>query len=134
MIEADKLGQLRTGAASGVAAKYLAKPDARTLGVIGCGWQAESQVACIRAAVPTIERVVAYCRTEEGLEAFCKKVGAEPGEAHRDPAEQDILVTITTSKDPVLRGEWPLAHLWSALGSRRLCISRWPSCSRSTSS
>ena len=42
VIEADKMGQLRTGAASGVAAKHLAKPDAKTLGVIGCGWQAES--------------------------------------------------------------------------------------------
>ena len=39
---------------------------------------------CIREAVPTIERVVAYCRTEEKLETFCKKVGAEPGETHRD--------------------------------------------------
>ena len=67
VIEADKLGQLRTGAASGVAAKYLARPGASTLGVIGCGWQAESQVAAIRAAVPTIERTVAYCRTPERL-------------------------------------------------------------------
>jgi len=106
VIEADKMGQLRTGAASGVAAKYLARPDARTLGVIGCGWQAESQVACIREAVPSIETVVAYCRTEEKLEKFCKKVRAEAGESHRDPAEQDIVVTVTTSKDPVLRGEW----------------------------
>jgi ornithine cyclodeaminase/alanine dehydrogenase-like protein (mu-crystallin family) len=106
VIEADKMGQLRTGAASGVAAKHLAKPDAKTLGVIGCGWQAEGQVACIREAVPTIESVVAYCRTEKSLEAFCKKVGAEAGESHRDPAEQDIVVTITSSKDPVLRGEW----------------------------
>ena len=56
VIEADKLGQLRTGAASGVAAKYLAKSDARTLGVIGCGWQAESQVACIREALPGSKR------------------------------------------------------------------------------
>src|SRR5580765_1970785 len=80
VIEADKMGQLRTGAASGVAAKYLAKPEARTLGIIGCGWQAESQVACIREALPGIEQVVAYCRTEESLNAFCKKVGADPGE------------------------------------------------------
>jgi ornithine cyclodeaminase/alanine dehydrogenase-like protein (mu-crystallin family) len=50
--------------------------------------------------------VVAYCRTERNLKAFCKRVGAEPGESHRDPAEQDIVVTITTSRDPVLRGEW----------------------------
>jgi alanine dehydrogenase len=106
VIEADKLGQLRTGGASGVAAKYLAKANVRTLGVIGCGWQAESQVACIRAACPTIERVVAYCRSEERLEAFCREFGAEAGETHRDPAEQDVVVTVTTSKDPVLRGEW----------------------------
>ena len=79
VIEADKLGQLRTGAASGVAARYLARPEARSLGIIGCGWQAESQVASIRAAVPTIDRVVAYCRNERRLKAFCKKVGAEPG-------------------------------------------------------
>ena len=106
VIEADRLGQLRTGGASGVAARFLAKPGAKTLGIIGCGWQAESQVACIREAVPGIERVVAYCRTEKSLRAFCKKTGAEPGETHRDPAEQDIVVTATTSTDPVLRGEW----------------------------
>jgi ornithine cyclodeaminase/alanine dehydrogenase-like protein (mu-crystallin family) len=106
VIEADRMGQLRTGAASAVASKHLAKPGARTLGVIGCGWQAESQVACIREALPGIEQVVAYCRTEKSLLAFCDKVGAEPGEGHRDPAEQDIVVTVTSSKDPVLRGEW----------------------------
>jgi ornithine cyclodeaminase/alanine dehydrogenase-like protein (mu-crystallin family) len=106
VVEADRLGQLRTGAASGVAAKYLARAGARSLGVIGCGWQAESQVAAIRAAVPGIQQVVAYCRTPERLAAFCKRVDAEPGESHRDPAGQDIVVTITTSRDPVLRGEW----------------------------
>jgi len=106
VIEADKLGQLRTGAASGVAAKFLARPGATTLGVIGCGWQARSQVAAIRAALPSLETVVAYCRTENRLAEFCKEVGAEPGESHRDPASQDVVVTVTTSKDPVLRGEW----------------------------
>jgi alanine dehydrogenase len=106
VIEADKLGQLRTGGASGVAAKYLAKQHAQTLGVIGCGWQAESQVACIREACPSIERVVAFCRTEERLEEFCRRVGAEAGETHRDAAGQDVVVTVTTSTDPVLRGEW----------------------------
>ena len=82
VIDADKLGQLRTGAASGVAAKYLARAGAATLGVIGCGWQAESQVACIRAAVPGIERVVAYCRTEASvarvLRAHRRRAGREP--------------------------------------------------------
>jgi alanine dehydrogenase len=106
VIEADKLGQLRTGAASGVAAMHLARAEPRTLGVIGCGWQAESQVACIREACPTIERVVAYCRSEERLEAFCRSAGAEAGETHRDAGEHDVVVTVTTSRDPVLRGEW----------------------------
>ena len=106
VIEADHLGRLRTGAASGVAARHLAKADARSLGVIGCGTQAETQVACLRAAVPSIERVVAYCRTPERLEEFCRKIDAEPAESHRDAGAQDVVVTITTSRDPVLRGEW----------------------------
>jgi alanine dehydrogenase len=106
VIEADKLGQLRTGAASGVAAKHLAKDGAASLGIIGCGWQARSQVACIREAVPGIERVVAYCRSEARLREFCRETGAQAGESHRDPAEQDIVVTATTARDPVLRGEW----------------------------
>ena len=106
VIEADALGQRRTGAASGIAAKHLARAGATTLGVIGCGWQAESQVACIRAAVPTIDHVTAYCRTEPRLEAFCAKVGAEAAESHREAAEADVVVTVTTSSDPVLRGEW----------------------------
>jgi ornithine cyclodeaminase/alanine dehydrogenase-like protein (mu-crystallin family) len=106
VIEADKLGQLRTGAASAVAAKYLAREGAASLGVIGCGWQAESQVLSIREAIPTIERVIAYCRTEESLARFCEQVDAKPGESHRDAAEQDVVVTVTTSRDPVLRGEW----------------------------
>jgi ornithine cyclodeaminase/alanine dehydrogenase-like protein (mu-crystallin family) len=106
VIEADKLGQMRTGAASGVAAKHLARHGAATLGVIGCGWQARSQVACIREAVPTIERVVAWCRTPESLKEFCQQSGAEPGESARDPAACDVVVTVTTAKDPVLRGEW----------------------------
>jgi ornithine cyclodeaminase/alanine dehydrogenase-like protein (mu-crystallin family) len=106
VIEADKLGQLRTGAASGVAAKHLARGGARSLGVIGCGWQAESQLACIRAALPDLEQVVAYCRTEEKLRAFCEEHGAEAGGSHQDPASCDVVVTATTSPDPVLRGEW----------------------------
>lgn len=60
----------------------------------------------MRAALPSVERVVAYCRTPERLASFCDRVGAEPGESHRDAAGQDIVVTITSSRDPVLRGEW----------------------------
>ncbi|HWE80605.1 MAG TPA: ornithine cyclodeaminase family protein [Gaiellaceae bacterium] len=106
VIEADKLGQLRTGAASGVAAKYLAAEGAASLGVIGCGWQAASQIAAIRAAVPGIERVAVHCRDADRLAAFCKANDCEPAGSHHECAENDIVVTVTTSKDPVLRGEW----------------------------
>ena len=106
VIEADQLGCLRTGAASGVAARYLARTGATSLGVIGCGHQAVTQVACVRAALPSIERVVAFCRTPERLGTFCDRTGAEPGESHRQAGAQDVVVTITSSRDPVLRGEW----------------------------
>jgi len=106
VIDADRLGQLRTGAASAVAVRHLARAGVSTLGVIGCGWQAETQVACIRAAVPGIERVVSYCRTEESLRAFCERHDTEPGERAADAAACDVVVTVTSSPDPVLRGEW----------------------------
>ena len=106
VIEADVLGQLRTGAASAVAARHLAKTGASSLGLIGCGRQAASQVSCIRAALPAIDRVVVHCRNAERLAAFCRDNGCEPAGSHRDAAEHDVVVTVTSSKDPVLRGEW----------------------------
>ncbi len=121
MIEADRLGQRRTGAASAVAARWLARPNARTVGVIGCGWQAESQVECIRAACPTVERVLVYCRNEERRRDFAARLGGEAVEWYREAAEQDIVVTATNSRDPVLRGEWlrPGA-LVCAIGANRI--------------
>jgi ornithine cyclodeaminase/alanine dehydrogenase-like protein (mu-crystallin family) len=74
--------------------------------VIGCGAQAETQVAAVRAAVPGIAETVVFCRDEKRRKAFAKRVGGTPAETHREAGEQDIVVTVTTSKDPVLRGEW----------------------------
>jgi ornithine cyclodeaminase/alanine dehydrogenase-like protein (mu-crystallin family) len=121
LIEADQLGRLRTGAASAVAARHLARPGAATLGVIGTGWQAETQVACLRAALPALESVVAYSRNEERLRSFCERFGAGAAEYNREAAEQDVVVTITSSKDPVLRGEWlKPGALVCAAGANRL--------------
>jgi alanine dehydrogenase len=106
VIEADKLGQLRTGAASGVAAKYLAREGASTLGIFGCGWQARGQVAALRGVLPSLERVVAYSRSGARLREFCAEMDAEPAEEPREVAAQEIVVTATNSRDPVLRGEW----------------------------
>ena len=121
LVEADRLGQRRTGAASGVAAKHLARRGARSLGVIGCGWQAESQVESIRAVLPDLERVVVYCRSEARRHEFAARLGAEPGDWYRDAAEQDVVVTATTARDPVLRGEWLRAGaLVCAIGANRI--------------
>jgi ornithine cyclodeaminase/alanine dehydrogenase-like protein (mu-crystallin family) len=106
VIEAETLTRLRTGATSAVAARYLAREGATTLGVIGAGRQAAAQIAGIRAAVPAIEHVTVYARNPDGRADFCRANGCEPAETHREAADADIVVTATTSKDPVLRGDW----------------------------
>ena len=106
LIAAEKLGQVRTGAASGVAATHLARRGAASLGLIGAGWQAESQLAAIRAAVPSIERVVVSSRSRERAEAFAAANEAEVAESPSEAGGCDVVVTATSSKDPVLRGDW----------------------------
>src|SRR5204863_7539178 len=99
VIEADRMGQLRTAAASAVAVRHLARAGAASLGVIGCGRQASSHVEALRIGLPSLERVVVYCRNERRLDAFCRTYDCEPGESHRDAAEHDVVVTATTSRD-----------------------------------
>ena len=71
VVEADTLGQRRTAAASAVAAQLLARDDATTLGVIGCGRQAASHVAALREVLPSLERVVVFAPNGARLAAFC---------------------------------------------------------------
>jgi ornithine cyclodeaminase/alanine dehydrogenase-like protein (mu-crystallin family) len=121
LIEADRLGQYRTGAATGVAARYLAKQGASSLGIFGAGLQAEMQLRCVRAALPEIEEVVVYSRTTERREEFAKRLGVEAAESGQDAAAKDVVVTITTSRDPVLRGDWLRpGTLVCAAGANRL--------------
>jgi alanine dehydrogenase len=106
IVEAGALGELRTAAASAVAVQRLAGRGAATLGVIGCGRQAASHVAALRSAVPRLERVIAYCRTAKSLAAFCAEHDCEPAGSAREAAACDVVVTATTSTEPVLRGAW----------------------------
>ena len=123
IMQSDKLGQLRTGAASGVATKHLAREDATTLGLYGAGWQAESQLEAV-AAVRDLQRVIVYSRSEDSRKKFAEKMGERLGmeiettHAAEEPAAQDIVVTATSSREPVLHGEWlkPGAHV-NAAGS-----------------
>jgi len=125
LIEADKLGQMRTGAASGVATKYLARAGAKTVGVYGTGWQAQSQLLAVCAA-REIESVKVYSRSPENRARFCQEMGARPGgvniapvERPEEAADADIIVTITTSREPVLQGAWlrPGTHVNAAGGN-----------------
>src|ERR671915_376926 len=126
IIQSDKLGQLRTGAASGVATKHLAREDANSLGIYGAGWQAESQLEAI-AAVRNLERIIVYSRSEESRKRFAEEMGERLGmevettHAADEPAAQDIVVTATSAREPVLLGEWlrPGAHV-NAAGSNFL--------------
>ena len=106
LVEAGRLSALRAAATSAVAARLLSRPGTRALGLIGCGRLAAAHVECLRVALPGLDRVVAYCRTPSRLAAFCERTGAEPAEYGRDAAEQEIVVTATSSRDPVLRGDW----------------------------
>ena len=112
MIEADLLGQIRTGAASGVATKLLANADAHTLAVIGAGKQSRTQIAAVCAVRP-ITRVKVFSRTAEHREAYARSVEKELGvqvlpasSAQACVAEADVVVTITNSAEPVCAAEW----------------------------
>jgi len=110
MIEADYMSQLRTGAASGVATKYLARKEARVAAIIGTGGQARTQLEAV-AAVRKLESARAYGRDATKREKFCKEMSerlgipvlpsASPGEAARGA---DIVSTATTASQPVLSG------------------------------
>jgi len=110
LIEADYMGQLRTGAASGVATKYLARPDARIAAIIGTGGQARTQLEAI-AEVRKLETVRVHGRDPDRREKFAKEMNrrlgfpvipaASAGEAVRGA---DIVCTATTASQPIVRG------------------------------
>ncbi|OWK42307.1 ornithine cyclodeaminase family protein [Fimbriiglobus ruber] len=115
LIRADYLGQIRTGAATGVATKKLARPGAATVGIYGSGRQARMQLEAI-CKVRTIARAHVYSRDADRREAFAKEMSAKcgtevvPVAAPEEAARGlDIVVTATSSREPVLHGEWVAA-------------------------
>lgn len=127
VIEADFLGMMRTGAAGGVAAKFLARSDAATVGLIGAGWQAQSQLAALCQVRP-IRQVKLFSRNEEKRRLasadFSKRFGIEVvpvPSAEAAVCDSDLVVTITTAASPVLQGDWLSAgtHI-NAAGSNAL--------------
>jgi ornithine cyclodeaminase/alanine dehydrogenase-like protein (mu-crystallin family) len=127
VIEADRLGQIRTGAASGVATRWMARIDTKVVGIIGAGRQAHRQVEAV-CQVRSVNQVLAYSRSPERLAQFCKETHERLGvlchaakSADEVAAAADVLVTITNSTSPVFKGESlrPGTHI-NAAGSNFL--------------
>ena len=127
VIEADYLGMIRTGAVSGLAAKYLARPESRVAGVFGSGWQAEGHVRAICAALP-LAQVKVFSRRTDRLQAFCERMTEATGVAVVPAASaevtvrgSDLLGTVTTASLPLFDAEWlePGTHI-NAAGSNAL--------------
>ena len=126
VIEADYMGMIRTGAASGVAARWLARPDAKVAGVFGAGWQAEGHVQAICAALP-LERVKVCSRKADKLASFCARmseatgVAVVPAGAEEAVRDSDLVGTVTTAAQPLFDADWlaPGVHI-NAAGSNAL--------------
>jgi alanine dehydrogenase len=118
--EANYLGQIRTGAASGYATDLLAAPGAATLAIIGSGFQARTQFEAIRA-VRDLREVRVWSRNESRRNQFAADCGARPTASAEEAVRgADIVVTATYSKDPVVESSWiaPGAHV-NAMGSNQ---------------
>ncbi|MDA0797460.1 MAG: ornithine cyclodeaminase family protein [Chloroflexi bacterium] len=109
-VAANALGAIRTGAASGVATRHMARADAKIAAIIGTGSQAHTQLAAVAAARP-LDRALVYSRTQEKRERFAAEMAAELGipveavaTAEDAVAGADIVCTITNSRDPVFDG------------------------------
>jgi ornithine cyclodeaminase/alanine dehydrogenase-like protein (mu-crystallin family) len=112
ILQADYLGQMRTGAASAVATKLLARTDASAVGMFGAGKQARTQLLGVCKA-RKIKQIHVYSRTPERCKQFCAEMTSlcecpvEPAARPEDAARnKDIVITATTSHDPVLSGDW----------------------------
>ena len=111
-MEGGRLGQIRTGAASGLATAYMARKDATSLGLIGTGFQARTQLEAI-AAVRDLGEVKVFSRREERREEFARRSGERlglritpVGSAEECVSDVDIVAVITSARDPVLQAEW----------------------------
>jgi len=112
---------MRTGAASGVATKYLARKDAKTLGVVGAGFQAITQIAAI-SKVKKLKEILVYDIREEAIEKLAKILAKEKIKIKKGSLEEvcqkDVLVTVTPAREAIVKKEWikPGTHI-NAIGA-----------------
>jgi len=125
IVEASVLGQIRTGAASGVAAKYMARPDSRVMTLFGAGFQAQSQLEALARVLPSLERINVVSRSPERARKFCSDLMAAVDvevviaqDVAQAIAAADVVTTATGSHKPLFDGAWlrPGVHV-NAVGS-----------------
>ena len=105
-MEANYLGQIRTGAASGYATSILAAPEAETLAIIGAGFQARTQLAAMRE-VRKLRDIRVWSRNETNRYSFAVETATRAvATAEEAVRGAQIVVTATWSKDPVLDASW----------------------------
>lgn len=112
LIAANRLGQLRTGAVTGLAAQLLAGTEIEQAGLFGAGWQAESQLTAIVTSCH-LKRVCVYSRDAQRRQLFCQRMSEQlqidvvaVDQPRQAVAEMPLVVTMTTSKTPVFSGQW----------------------------
>jgi alanine dehydrogenase len=127
LMQADYLGQVRTGAASGIATQFMARPDASEVGIYGSGLQARTQVQAV-CRVRRIRQVQVYSPNEERRRRFaaemselCQTEVVPVSRPEMAAEKKDIIITATTSREPVLTGHWVAegTHI-NAIGSNFL--------------
>jgi len=132
LMEGGYITAMRTGAASGVATKYLARRSSRVVGIIGTGIQARTQLRAVLEA-RNVEKVFVYDavagRAREYAEEMSERLGVNiipVSSAEKAVKEADILIIATTAKEPVLNGNWlqPGTHInaigWMGRNAREL--------------
>jgi alanine dehydrogenase len=112
LMQADYLGQVRTGAATGIATRYMARPDATEVGLFGSGKQARTQIQAV-CRVRHIRQVQVYSPNEEHRRTFaaqmselCQTEVVPVSRPEMAAEKKDIIITATTSREPVLTGHW----------------------------
>ncbi len=133
LLDGATVTAMRTGAASGVATRLLARNDAATLGILGAGGQAEWQLRAVAAARP-VRRVLVYARGREACDAFAERMAAETGleveavaDARAAVADADVVCCATTSSEPVFDADWvrPGTHV-NGIGAFQLGMVEMP--------
>jgi ornithine cyclodeaminase/alanine dehydrogenase-like protein (mu-crystallin family) len=130
VMEANVLGQIRTGAASAVASAVMARRESRKIGLIGAGRQARTQILALHA-VGLVGEVAVFARNRDACVAFSERLAAElalpvraASTAREAVSEADIAVTATNSATPVVMSDWLAAGthvnaMWANAANRR---------------